>query len=175
MKRNHALMAAVLLVLSGVVSAAGGAGVSAKSPRRGQEERPKFYASRVISEENVKNAKEALGEPDGRYAEIAPGGRMVLLMENRIYPSMTSDDGLVVCKGEANFGMEGWFLLAGTKDAPQFAWMPLVRGMVPGGFRLTGQEAMGGTAEGSPGVNMIRIANDDMKPILVDALVGYGR
>jgi len=135
------------------------------------EERPKFYVDRIISDENVKDPMNILGAPDGRAAEIAVGGRMVLQMEKPIFPSSGFDDGTVVCEGEANFGLEGWFLVGGTKDSPQFAWMPLVRGNSAGGFRLTTMEA----AEGSPGVTKIRISNDDSKRILVDAVVGYGR
>ena len=171
MKRIQAFMTVALLALSGVIIAAGGAGVSPKSPRRGQEERPKFYASRVISEENVKNAAEALGEPDGRYAEIAPGGRMVLLMENRIYPSTTFDDGKVFIKEDSDYGLEGWFPTSGSQKDPGFAWMLLIRGQSSGGFRVALVDALAGNA----GVNMIRIANNDTKPILLDAVAGYGR
>jgi hypothetical protein len=99
---------------------------------------------------------------------------MVLLMEKPIFPSAV-DDGTVVCEGEANFGLEGWILVSGSKDSPEYAWMPLVRGVSSGGFRLTSPAGMGGTAEGSPGVNRIRISNADTRPILVDAVIGYDR
>jgi len=171
MKRIHAFLTLALLVLSGVIIAAGRAGVSVMSPGRGQEERPKFYVARVISEQNVKNGPEVVGEPDGRCAEIAPGGQMVLLMENRIYPSTTYDDGLVVCKGDANYGLEGWFPVSGSQNDTQFAWMPLVRGQSPGGFRVS----LINPIEGFAGVNKIRIANNDTKPMLLDAVAGHGR
>lgn len=158
-----------------------GAGIAAlRSPApvaaRGQsdEERPKFYVDRVMSHKDVKDPQNILGEPDGRFAEIAVGGQMELLMERPIFPSGV-DDGTVVCEGEANFGLEGWILAGGTEGTAQYAWMPLVRGMSAGGFRLTSPAGMGGTPEGSPGVNRIRISNADSKPILVDAVIGYGR
>jgi hypothetical protein len=138
-----------------------------------QEERPQFYARDIVIEQNVKNAREVLGEPDGRFAEIGVGGQLVVLMKKRIIPSAAFDDGQVICQGEASFGLEGWFLQAGTEEAPQYAWMVLFPGKSPGGFRLTSQDMIRGTPEGSPGVNMIRISNNDTKPILVDAVVGY--
>lgn len=164
----------VLIAVSGWIIAASFPAPGGKQ-EQGQEGRPKFYASRVVSEKDVKNPKEALAEPDGRYAEIAPGGQMVLLMEKLISPSATFDDGLVVCQAEASFGLEGWFLQAGTEAAPQYAWMPLFPGKSPGGFRLMSQDMIRGTLEGSPGVNIIRISNNDAKPMLLDAVVGFGR
>jgi hypothetical protein len=164
---------AFLMLLAGLGPAVRSS-VSAPGAGQNQEERPRFYARDIVLEQNVKNARQALGDPDGRFAEIGVGGQIVVLMEKRIIPSAAFDDGLVVCQGEANFGLEGWFLQAGTKEAPQYAWMTLFPGKSPGGFRLTSQDMIGGTAEGSPGVNMIRISNNDTKPILVDAVIGYG-
>jgi hypothetical protein len=170
MKKRIFFRTFILAVLSGGIIAAR-APVSAMRPGRGQEGRPKFYASRVISEKGVVNAREVLGEPDGRYAEIAPGGQMVLLMENKIYPSTTFDDGIVFVKEEADYGLEGWFPESGSQKDPGFAWMPLIRGQSSGGFRVAHVDALAGSA----GVNMIRISNNDTKPILVDAVAGYGR
>lgn len=171
MNKRGFFPALVLLALWGGTIAAARSPASGLRKAQDQEERPKFYVRRVVFEQNVKNSREALGEPDDRCAEIAVGGQLILLMENRIYPSTNFDDGLVVCKQEASYGLEGWFLVSGTQKDPQFAWMPLVRGRSPGSFRLAAMDA----AEGSSGVNMIRISNDDTKPILLDALVGYGR
>ena len=171
MKRIQAFMTVALLVLSGVIMAAGRARVSGMRPGQDEESRPKFYATRIISEEGVINARQALGEPDGRYAEIAPGGRMVLLMENRIYPSTTFDDGKVFIKEDSDYGLEGWFPTSGSRKDPGFAWMLLIRGQSSGGFRVALVDALAGNA----GVNMIRIANNDTKPILLDAVAGYGR
>ncbi|MGA2533736.1 MAG: hypothetical protein ABSG19_11960 [Candidatus Aminicenantales bacterium] len=171
MKKRIFFRTFILMVLSGGIIAAGRARVSVMSPGRAQEERPKFYATRVISEQGVVNSREALGEPDGRYAEIAPGGQMVLLMESKIYPSTTFDDGIVFVKEQADYGLEGWFPESGSKKDPGFAWMPLIKGQSSGGFRVAYVDALAGNA----GVNMIRISNNDTKPILVDAVAGYGR
>lgn len=169
MKRTY-FWTFILVVLSGGIVAAR-APLSAMRPGPGQEDRPKFYATRVITEQGVVNARDALGKPDSRYAEIAPGGQMVVLMENRIYPSTTFDDGIVFVKQEADYGLEGWFPESGSKKDPGFAWMPLIRGQSSGGFRVAYVDALAGNA----GVNMIRISNNDTKPILIDAVAGYGR
>jgi len=173
MKKRGICPVIILLVLTAGAFAVASAGASAPGPGRGQEqaERPKLYARRVVFEQNVKNSGDALGEPDGRYAEIAPGGQLVLLLEDRIYPSATFDGGLVVVKEESHYGMEGWFLVGGTPEDPQFAWMPLVRGQSPESFRVAVREAI----EGSAGLNMIRISNAGTRPLLLDAVVGYGR
>jgi hypothetical protein len=173
MKTRGIFPVIILLVLTAGEIAAARAAAPSPQPGREQEqgERPKLYARSVVFELNVKNSRDALGEPDGRFAEIAPGGQLVLLLEDRIYPSATFDAGVVVTKEESQYGLEGWFLVSGTPQDPQFAWMPLVRGQSPASFRLAVMEA----GEGSAGLNMIRISNADTKPILLDALVGYGR
>jgi hypothetical protein len=173
MKKRGIFPVIILLVLTVGALAAARAGTSGPRPGRGQEqgERPKLYARSVVFEQNVKSSGNALGEPDGRFAEIAPGGQLVLLLEDRIYPSGSFDGGLVVVKEESHYGLEGWFLVGGTPQDPQFAWMPLVKGQSPGSFRVAVREAI----EGSAGLSMIRISNADTKPILLDALVGYGR
>jgi hypothetical protein len=171
MKKSRAYGAVASLVLLSCLNAAGRAPVSGLKQEQGQEGRPKFYAARVISDKNVKSAREVLGEPDGHYAEVAPGGQMVLLMENRIYPATTYDDGLVICKGESNYGLEGWFPMSGSQNEPQFAWMSLIRGQSSGGFRVSLVEPIAGFA----GVNMIRISNNDAKTLFLDAVIGYSR
>jgi hypothetical protein len=162
----------LLVLTAGGIAAARAA---APAPRPGweqeQDERPKLYARGVVFEQNVKNSRDALGEPDGRFAEIAPGGQLILHLEDRIFPSATFDGGYVVIKEESQYGLEGWFIVSGTPQDPQFAWMPLVKGRSPASFRLAVMEPV----EGSAGLNMIRISNADTKPILLDALVGYGR
>ena len=171
MNKIQVYLTVAFLVLSAGILAAGRPSETGLKRAQGQEERPKFYATRIISEEGVINARQALGEPDGRYAEIAPGGRMVLLMENRIYPSTTFDDGKVFVKEDSDYGLEGWFPTSGSQKDPGFAWMLLIRGQSSGGFRVALVDALAGNA----GVNMIRIANNDTKPILLDAVAGYGR
>jgi len=163
-----------LLVLSALsIGIAAAVPFSGPEGERGQEQRdrPKFYAKRIFFEQNVKNAEDALGEPDGRPAEIGVGGHLIVLMENRIYPSLNYEDGFVVLLEDARFNMEGWFQMSGAQNPPQYAWIPLIRGSVPRTFRLAFMDAI----EGSAGVNMIRISNDDTKPLLLDAVAGYVR
>jgi hypothetical protein len=176
MKKRGIFPVIILLVLTAGVTAAARAGAPAPPPGRAQEqgERLKVYVRSVVFEENVKNSGKVLGEPDGRFAEIAPGGQMTLLMERPIVPSSGFDDGFVVIKEESQYGLEGWFLVSGTPEDPQFAWMLLTPGASPRGFRLT-YHYMERTPEGSPGVKMIRIRNNGTKPLLLDAVVGYGR
>ena len=166
-----ALSAAAVLVGGALLA---GAFSPAPEPGPSQETRPEFYVARVLSSKDVKDPDAVLGKPDGRFAEVAPGGRMSLLMEKPILPSLGFDDGLVVAKGEADFGLEGLFLAGEGQDAPERAWMPLVAGMSPGGFRLS-SESLERTPEGSPGVKVLRISNNGAKTLFLDAVVGYGR
>jgi hypothetical protein len=136
-----------------------------------KEERPAFHVKRVVFDNNVENAQNAAGKPDGRYAEIKPGGTLVLFMEAKIYPSGILDDGLIICREEGNYGLAGWFLTETTDAGPQYAWMPLAKGRSPSSFRITTLVP----GEGSAGIDMIRIMNDDSKSIFVDAVAGYGR
>jgi hypothetical protein len=100
MKIRGLFPAILLLVLAVGVAAAARADASFPPPGRAQEqgERLKVYVRSVVFEENVKNSGNVLGEPDGRFAEIAPGGQMTLLMERPIVPSSGFDDGFVVTK-----------------------------------------------------------------------------
>lgn len=176
MKRAFPALLALAFVAAGAAVAPVGHAGAPFSPRPGpgQPARPEFYVARVMSSQDVKDPDEVLGKPDGRCAEIAPGGRMTLLMEKPILPSLGFDDGLVVTKGEADFGLAGWFLAGEANDAPERAWMPLVAGVSPGGFRLS-SESLDRTPEGSPGVKVLRISNNGTRPLLLDAVIGYGR
>lgn len=176
MKKRAIFPAIILLVLTAGAVAAARSRAPSPPPGRAQEqgERLKIYVRSIVSQENVKNPGNVLGEPDGHFAEIAPGGQMTLLMERPILPSLGFDDGFVVIKEESEYGLEGWFLVGGTLEDPQFAWMPLTPGESARGFRLTYQ-SMDRTPAGSPGVKMIRIRNNGTKPLLLDAVVGYGR
>jgi hypothetical protein len=100
MKIRELITVGVFLGLSGGIIV--GARPSCYRHDQEKEERPKFYALRVVSEKNVQNAKDSLGVPDGRYAEIPPGAQLVLLMEKNFI-----DSGTLVCKGEADYGLEG--------------------------------------------------------------------
>lgn len=144
-------------------------GFPGEEPGQGQPERPKFYAQRVVSEKKVQNANDSLAAPDGRYAEILPGGELVLSMEKKIYPFTTLDSGTVVGQGEADYGLEGWLPIQDALGKRGYGWIPLAVGESPGGFRFSPVEPYAG----SPGLDMIRIINGGTKSLFVDAVIGY--
>jgi len=178
MRKRGLLRSGFLLFLSAGILAHAPSGFPGKAPGQDQPERPKFYALRVVFEKNVRNARDSLGAPDGRYAEILPGGQLVVLMENKFYYFQILHSGSVVYKGEADYGLEGWFKVQDTLDKQQnYAWM-IIHGdpWTPGGFRfLPPYSFEGGTASDSTGVDMIRITNPGTKSLFVDAVIGYGR
>jgi hypothetical protein len=166
LRKRGLLPAGLLLFLSAGLLASAPGGFSGKTQDQAQPERPKFYALRVVSEKNVLNAKDSLGAPDGRYAEIPPGGQLILLMEQEFYafPGNQPDSGIIVCKGEKDYALEGWFRIQDTKEERQnYAWMIISRNSNRFVFLL-----------GSGGVNMIRITNTGTKSLFVDAVIGYG-
>jgi hypothetical protein len=137
-----------------------------------KEERSKFYVLRVVSENKVKNSKDSLGAPDGRLAEILPGGQLVLRMEKKLYPFPNigfipegglADSGSVVGKGGADFDLEGWFTTRDAQGKQYSAWVPLAVSLT--GFCIW--------PISSAGVNTIRITNRGIKSLFVDAVIGY--
>jgi hypothetical protein len=170
MTRREFFPACVVFCLSGAKSVAGGLPRGSGTSLQDQDERPEFFASRVSYQQDVINPDDVLGEPDERFAEIRPGGQMIIFMEDRIYPSMASDDGRVICRGDARYGLAGWFPVGDSQDPQQYAWMPLVDGKSPSGFRLSAFRP----DTGSPGVNMLKIINNDSRSLFIDAFVGYG-
>ena len=46
-----------------------------------QQARPAFYGQEVLDDIDVVAPEDALGEADGRFAEIRPGGEMTILMD----------------------------------------------------------------------------------------------
>jgi hypothetical protein len=161
-----------LITLGVFLSLSGGIIVGARPScyRHDQEkkERPKFCALRVVSEKNAQKAGDSLGAPDGRYAEILPGGQLVLLMEKNFIDSST-----VVCEGEEDYGLEGWFRIQDTQDERQnYQWMIIQR---ESSNRFTFISGQGYFYEwwGNTGVNMIRITNFGTKSLFVDAAIGY--
>ena len=129
----------------------------------------------VVFEKKVQNAKDWLGAPDGRYAVILPGGQLVVLMENMLYPFLSygppegggglADSGSVVGKTETDFILEGWFPMYDTQGKQHYVWIPL--GLSASGFCIW--------LEGSAGVDMIRITNPGTKSLFVDAVIGRGK
>jgi len=171
-------VAFLLFLSAGLLARAPGC-LSGKMERPGQPERLKFYTLRIVFEKEVQNAKDSLGAPDGRYAEILPGGQLIVLMENKLYlfpivggnlegGGAPADSGSVVGKGVADFSLEGWLSMQDTQDKQHYAWTPL--GLSASGFCLP----LIYSFEGSTGVDMIRITSPGTKSLFVDAVIGYG-
>jgi len=146
-----------------------------RTPEQLQPQRPQFYALQVLYEEDVRDPRNSLAAPDGHYAEILPGGMLVVQMEKKLYPfpSLASpvgegglaDSGSVVGKGKTGSVLEGWFLIKDAQGKQRDVWMPL--GLSASGFCIW--------LEGRAGVNMIRITNPGTESLFVDAVIGYGR
>jgi hypothetical protein len=181
-KKGLMTVAFLLFLSAGLLARAPGC-LSGKMERPGQPERPKFYALRIVFEKEVQNAKDSLGAPDGRYAEILPGGQLIVLMENKLYlfpivggnlegGGAPADSGSVVGKGVADFSPEGWFPMQDTQGKQDYDWIPL--GLSATGFFISPPPLPIYSPEGSAGVDMIRITNPGTKSLFVDAVIGYG-
>jgi hypothetical protein len=166
MKIRELISVGVFLGLSGGIIV--GARPSCYRHDQEEQEKPKFYALRVVSEKNVQNAEDSLGAPDGRFAEIRPGGQLVLPMEKNFI-----DVGTLVCKGEENYGLEGRVHMQDTQvEQQEYAWMIINR--EPSNrfdFITVNPSGMGGY--GHMTANMIRITNIGTKSLFVDAVIGY--
>ena len=154
-------------------------GFAGKAPRQDQPQRPKFYALGVVCEKQVQNAKDSLRSPDGQYAEILPGGQLVLLLENILFPSPIIgngetagcvDSGSVVGKGGADFSLEGWLPMQDTQGKQHYDWISL--GLSVGGFCLPLIDSLC-PFDISAATDMIRITNPGTKSLFVDAVIGY--
>lgn len=132
-----------------------------------QVARPRFYAVKVSDHINVVDPQNALGEPDGRWAEIRPGGELTVVLAELVYSSDASDDGTIVLKGEGRYGVAGLFRMT---EEGQSAWLPLAPGGTPGGFKFSSTQFIV-----SPSTNTLKIANDDVRSVFVDAVVGYAK
>jgi hypothetical protein len=182
MRKRRSLPASFLLFLSAGLLTYKPSGLAGKAPRQDQPQRPKFYALQVVYEKQVQNAKDSLRSPDGQFAEILPGGQLVLLMENILFPSPIIgngeiagclDSGSVVGKGEADFGLEGRFTWQDTQGEQHHEWVLL--GVSAIGFCISPPPLPSHPFEDSAGVDMIRITNPGTKSLFVDAVIGYGR
>lgn len=149
------------------VGMAGLLALRAAYPGGRQEHRPGFYAQKVLDHINVVAAGNALGAPDGRVAEIRPGGEMTVHMEQPIYYLEGQDDGAVVIKGDGQYGLAG---LIKMSEEENFAWQPLVPGRSPGGFKLSTDPFVAPQT-----TDTIRIVNDGTRPVFVDAVIGFKR
>ncbi len=126
----------------------------------------RFYAKRVIDQINVNGPENALGEPDGRFAEIKPGGEMTVDMEKALFSLDGSDDGQVVTRGNETYGLAGLFVM---NEEGQAAWQPLAPGADHGGFNLSPMRSVVGQT-----TRTIRIVNDDAHSVYLDAVIGFG-
>jgi hypothetical protein len=165
MKKNAVLVAVAL----GLFGAAGLPASRPSAPAGGapQDDRAGFYVKQVVDHIGVVDPAAALGEPDGRFAEIRPGGEMTVLMAAPIYYSDASDDGTVVAKGDGRYGLAGLFRM---NEEGQSAWQPLPTGRTPGGFKVG--TIMFNVVQST---DTVKIANDDARSVFVDAVIGYGK
>jgi hypothetical protein len=156
------------------------AGFMVPAASQDQLQRPKFYALQVVCEKNVQNAKDSLGAPDGRYAEILPGGQLVVLMQNKLiilptigWPDigLLPDSGSIVGKQKTGFGLEGWFPMLDTQGKQRYDWLPLAVSM--SGFCLFPPPTY--SFERNTGVDMIRITNPGPKSLFIDAVIGFSQ
>jgi hypothetical protein len=124
-----------------------------------------FYAKRVIDKINVNTPENVLGKPDGKFAEVKPGGELTVVMEEQIVFNTAADDGFVVVQGETPYGLAGLFSFS---DEGKTAWQPLWPGSMKNGFKL-GTDIFLSIQR----TNIIKIANDDPEQaLLVDAIAG---
>jgi hypothetical protein len=164
MKKTLFLLCGLGLVLAAAPAFRPRAAAAEGPPQKGV---PEFYANEVVDQVNVLDAGNALGEPDGRYAEIRPGGEMTVRMPEPIRYSDGSDDGRIVTKGGARYGLAGLFKMT---EEGESAWQPLAPGGTAGGFKL-------GTSmfPVTQSTEALRIVNDDTRSVFVDAVFGFRR
>jgi len=170
MRKRGLPLAGLFFFLSASILAHTPSSFPGKVLGQNQPERPKFYALRIVFEKEVQNAKDSLGAPDGRYAEILPGRQLVLLMEKNFI-----DSGTVVCKGEEDYGLEAWVQMQDTQDEQQnYAWMIIQREPSNRFIFLVGDPNSGMGGYWGMAVNTVRITNAGTKSLSVDAVIGYG-
>jgi len=173
MRKSELLPAGLLLFLSASLLANSSSDFPRKAPAQDQLQRPQFYALRIVFEKEVQTAKDSLGAPDGRYAEILPGGQLILFMEKKLYPFPIYggpegsygqiESGSVIGKGGADYVLEGWFPIKDKQGKQYYDWILL--GLSASGFGIWPTYDMG--------TNMIRIKNTGTKSLFVDAVIGY--
>jgi hypothetical protein len=155
-------------------------GFSGETPSQDQQESSRFYALKVIYEKKVQNARDSLGVPDGRSAEILSGGQLVLLMEKILSPSRITgygenqgctDSGSVVGKGEGDYSLEGRFTWQDAQGEQQHEWVR--PGPTATGFCIAPPALAIYLFEDNFGVDMIRITNLGTSSLFIDAVIGY--
>ncbi len=176
MRITGALLLSLLLFVFLVSLVGDPDGLSGKGQDQNQSEQPKFYAVQVISEKGVLNAKDALGAPDGRYAEILPGGQLVLLMEKEleVFPVGDQDYGIglafsgaIVAKGETPALLEAWISIRNARGDERYAWIPI------GGATSARYYDYNAWLGGIEHTDKIRITNIGTESLFVDAIIGW--
>lgn len=155
---------------------------SVKIESPGQAERPKFYAIRVVSEKDVINARNSLGAPDGRDTEILPGGRLVVILEKKLFPFLITgslesgpglpDSGSIVGKGGEHIRLEGCLEREDAQIKSGCEW--IVLGISTTGFYYFPPPLPDDVPIASACIDMIRISNPGTESLFVDAVIGYG-
>jgi len=183
MNRPGLLTAAIGLMLLSAGSSAVRAGFPGIGESQGQPEWPKFFAVEIGSETDVLDPENALGKPDDAYAEILPGGELIIVMEQEFYFSPISpgiggpgeggaaDSGSVAGRGGADIDLEGLFPVRDSEGNSYREWMPL--GISGTGFLVSSSAEPVASSQGRSGVDTIRITNYSVESIFVDAVIGY--
>ncbi len=176
------LIIGILVFLSVGLAAQVQSSSSGKMESPGQKERPRFYAIRVVSEKNVINARDSLGAPDGRETEILPGGKLVIILEKKIYPfplttgSLESaglpDSGSIIGKGGEDIRLEGCLEKEDAQIKSDCEWILL--GISTTGFYYFPPPLPPDIPVASTYIDMIRISNPGTESLFVDAVIGYG-
>jgi hypothetical protein len=180
MRKRVLLPASFLLFLSISLLIPAPRAFSGRAPRQDQPPSPKFYALQVVYEKKVQNAKDSLGPPDGRSAEILPGGQIVVLMANMLSSSRIVgnietagciDSGSMIGKGETDFGLEGRFVWHDAQGEKHQEWTHLTPTLT--GFCAFPPSLAVYSHEDKAGMDMIRITNTGTNSLFLDAVIGY--
>jgi len=118
------------------------------------QEANEFYVKEIISSNLVNNPHYALGKQDDKYAEIMPGGELVLKMEKPFLPQEQYNDGKIIAK-------DGEYSVAALV---QDAWREIFPGVVPGGFKIP--------KSGQVQVDTLKILNIGNERVYIDSIVG---
>jgi len=171
----------LLFLLAGLPVRAPGC-LSGKMERPGQPKRPKFYAIRVVSEKDVIHARNSLGAPDGRDTEILPGGKLVVILEKKLFPFLITgslesgpglpDSGSIVGKGGEYIRLEGCLEREDAHIKSGCKW--IVLGISTTGFYYFPPPLPDDVPIASTYIDMIRISNPGTESLFVDAVIGYG-
>ena len=182
MRKGGLLIIGILILLSAALTGRVRGSCSEKMESLGQTERPRFYAVRVLSEKDVINARNSLGVPDGHETEILPGGKLVIILDKKLYPlppatgSLESaglpDSGSIIGKGGEDIRLEGCLEREDAQIKSDCGWILL--GISTTGFYYFPPPLPPDIPVASTYIDMIRISNPGTESLFVDAVIGYG-